>query len=607
MADNDPLIGTQLGDYKIADVIGHGGMGRVYRGFDEKLERYSAVKVFDAKGFQGDEMEEYRARFQREARAIARLKHPNIVGVYQFGQAGDSLHYMAMVYIDGRDLRTIIREKAAKNEQLKPEAILRIVTDVASALDYAHEQKVIHRDIKPSNVMVMEDGHAVLTDFGLVLNVSEGTIGTTFGSVHYIAPEQALDSAKAVPQSDMYSLGIVLYEMLTGRVPFEDQSAMNVALKHVRETPPPPRKYNPDISPELEAVVLRTLSKEPDQRYPDGNSFVQALENAFGLIDEDEHTRRVVIPDWAKAVGKANGKADDRPAAPVDKPGPTPRPDIPAPVIAEPQDDTLDEKSETPKPPVAVRINRWRNLIGIGVTVVVVLVGLLVLTGLGGNNLGDEIAAPATGTPAAVAVIEATATDEPTARPRATLANLSTEQPTETPVQSTETSTNVPPTPTIQPSASPTIRPTHTSTRRPAPIESGMQVPARLVFDDDMFLLINESNEVMDVSNITFVQVVEAGDDLTFSSSRWTGGGVSIDALPIGDCFQIYTTNVGVGDTPESCEVRHKWDQASFVRWFWVSEVPGAQFEVRRQDSVIGECQISLGECVVDMQPGSPN
>ena len=155
MTTDDPLIGQQLGDYKLMAVIGLGGMGRVYRGYDEKLQRYTAVKVFDAKGVIGDQMDEYRERFQREARSVARLRHPNIVDVYQFGQSG-SLYYMAMTLVQGRDLRTVLKDRSAKNTLMSHEQILRILADVASALDYAHAEGVIHRDVKPSNIMIMD-------------------------------------------------------------------------------------------------------------------------------------------------------------------------------------------------------------------------------------------------------------------------------------------------------------------------------------------------------------------------------------------------------------------------------------------------------------------
>jgi serine/threonine protein kinase len=237
---SDPLIGKQLGDYVIRQLLGRGGMARVYMGFDERLQRFAAVKVINSDLSAVDEAE-YTERFRREARAIARLHHPNIVGVYQFGDYEGS-YYMAMVFIEGRDLRQILREYNDRKERVPLKDVLNIVQGIGSALDYAHTRGVIHRDIKPSNIMIDADDQPILTDFGLALSTWEGTLGDTFGSAHYIAPEQAVSSAKAVPQSDLYSLGVCTYEMLTGKVPFDDPSAMSVALKHLNEEPPPLRR-----------------------------------------------------------------------------------------------------------------------------------------------------------------------------------------------------------------------------------------------------------------------------------------------------------------------------------------------------------------------------
>src|SRR4051794_31659340 len=171
---SDPIIGKKLGDYLIVDILGQGGMARVYRGLDKKLNRYAAVKVIDAASIREDEAE-YRKRFQGEARAVARLNHPNIVGIYQFDQV-DSLYYMAMSFIEGRDLRSIIKTHDRNGSRMSGAEIRNIVRDIGSALDYAHSEGVIHRDIKPSNIMVMSSGKAILTDFGLALSVPEGTI-----------------------------------------------------------------------------------------------------------------------------------------------------------------------------------------------------------------------------------------------------------------------------------------------------------------------------------------------------------------------------------------------------------------------------------------------
>lgn len=300
MAMTDPLIGKKLGDYNIEEVLGTGGMARVYRGYDDNLDRYAAIKVIEPQLIASVEENEYRERFLREARAIARLNHPNIVSIYQFNQTGN-FYYIAMEYAKGENLREILKGYIEEGHIIPTNRLLKILGDIADALDYAHQQNIIHRDIKPSNIIVSDDDNAVLTDFGLALNATEGTIGNTFGSVHYIAPEQAISSAQAVPQSDQYSLAIAAYELLTGRVPFDDASAMSIALKHISDPPPPPTEFNPNIPAEVEQVLMRALDKEPNKRFPTAKEFVNAMELAFNMIDNID----IEAPEnLIQAVGK---------------------------------------------------------------------------------------------------------------------------------------------------------------------------------------------------------------------------------------------------------------------------------------------------------------
>jgi len=304
MSSTDPIIGKRLGDYAIQDLLGTGGMARVYRGYDERLDRHAAVKVIEPHLIASADEPEYRERFLREARAIARLSHPNIVGVYQFGQL-DNMYYIAMEYIEGDNLREMLKARLKQSELMPVKQVLSLLGDIASSLDYAHERGIIHRDVKPSNIIVTNNKGGVLTDFGLALNAVEGTIGNTFGSVHYIAPEQAISSAQAVPQSDQYSMGIVAYEMLTGRVPFDDASAMSVALKHISDLPPSLSLINPVVSAAVEAVVLRALDKDHTKRYSNCRAFVSALESAFnedGDISSKPRNLNVALPAPAPSL-----------------------------------------------------------------------------------------------------------------------------------------------------------------------------------------------------------------------------------------------------------------------------------------------------------------
>ena len=382
---SDPLIGKVLGDYTIVELLGRGGMARVYRGYDGKLNRYAAVKVIDTEIENEELREEFQLRFAREARAIARLQHPNIVGVYQFDQLWD-LNFMAMQFIEGEDLRYILEDLHERNGLLSSDEILTIMRDIASALDYAHSQGVIHRDVKPSNIMVTPDGHGVLTDFGLVLNVEDGTIGNTFGSAHYIAPEQAVSSAQSVPQSDLYSLGVVLYEMATGKVPFDDPSTMSVALKHLNEPPPLPSTINPDISPALEDVILHMLRKSPGDRYANGAEFVAALTAALHPDEPDEDDTARLPANRSEARGsKSTGKSRQTVPLPV-QPGGANAPAISA-ARTTPETDTFV--------PPAQSGGRSRRGLWI-LLVLVLLAGLIGALALSGNLPGLGQATTAT-------------------------------------------------------------------------------------------------------------------------------------------------------------------------------------------------------------------
>ncbi len=272
----DPLIGQQLDHFLIQQPLGRGGMARVYKGLDLSLKRAVAIKVIE-EGLRASAS--YAQRFEREAQAVANLKHPNIVTVFHFGKQ-ESLYYLVMEYIDGADLDAILRNYETNGELMPHADVLRILDAMASALDYAHRQGVIHRDVKPSNVMLERDGRPVLTDFGLALRQSEGTVGDTFGSPHYISPEQARSSANAVPQSDLYSLGVMAYELLTGEVPFDDPSPTALAMQHIMADPPSPRAFNRNLSERVERVLFKSLAKEPEDRYQTGADFVNALRHA---------------------------------------------------------------------------------------------------------------------------------------------------------------------------------------------------------------------------------------------------------------------------------------------------------------------------------------
>ncbi|MDQ7027878.1 MAG: serine/threonine-protein kinase [Anaerolineae bacterium] len=280
----DPLIGKTIDGYFIEKLLGQGGMARVYRAMDVKLKRYAAFKVID---YSSRHTTQYEERFDREARAIAKLSHPNIVAIYRFNEAND-MYYMAMEYVDGADLHWVLQDYQLDDGLMDYVTLLEIMQQVADALDYAHENGVIHRDIKPSNIMISRDGRAILTDFGLALDVTEGTKGEIFGSPHYIAPEQAINSKTVQPQTDVYSLGVILYEILTGVVPFHEGTTFEIAMKHISEPIPDPLQINPKLHPAFLPILQKAMAKDIENRYPTCNALMRDLREAIAKANESK-------------------------------------------------------------------------------------------------------------------------------------------------------------------------------------------------------------------------------------------------------------------------------------------------------------------------------
>lgn len=279
LMNTDSILGRQLDEYRLETLLGRGGMARVYRAVDVRLRRYAAVKVIETR-FRANA--DYIQRFESEAQAIARLDHPHIVQIYRFGEAAGCL-YIAMRYVAGADLGALLAGYRRGGEWLAPSEASRLIREVGNALDYAHRQGVIHRDIKPSNIMVDEQGHAILTDFGLAL-LPELAGAEVFGSPHYMAPEQVVASNQVVPQSDLYSVGIILYELFTGQLPFQAAEPADLAAMQVHAAPRPPRQLRPALSPALEAVILQCLAKDPGQRFATGAALADALDAALAAV-----------------------------------------------------------------------------------------------------------------------------------------------------------------------------------------------------------------------------------------------------------------------------------------------------------------------------------
>src|SRR5437016_2809556 len=265
-----------LGDrYQLQDPIGRGGMATIYRARDLRMDRTVAVKVL-REVYSTDP--KFVRRFQVEAKAASALQHPNIVQVYDYGQT-DGNYYIVMELVEGTDLRRYLRSRGV----LDVDRAVIIAHDVALGLGAAHRRNIVHRDVKPQNVLVGRGGSIKLTDFGIAsvykdINAERlTTTGMTLGTVQYYAPEQAQGEIVS-PAADVYALGIVMYEMLTGRTPFDGDTPVAVAMQHIQDPPVPPSQYNSAIPPALEEIVLRCLEKVPDMRFRDGSQLARALE-----------------------------------------------------------------------------------------------------------------------------------------------------------------------------------------------------------------------------------------------------------------------------------------------------------------------------------------
>jgi len=279
--EKDPLVGRLVGDYRLDALMATGGMARIYRGEDTRLGRSAAIKVLAHDDAADDDT--LTKRFQREARELAKLEHPNIITIYQYGEL-DGLYFLAMKLIKGRDLAQEFKRLKGDGQAMEVKRVVRILMQVAFALDYAHANGVIHRDVKPSNILLTDDDTAILTDFGLVMQSSnQTTLGTAFGTPRYIAPEQATASHKAMAQSDIYSLAVVLYELLTGEPPFTGDTPMEIALSHISDPPPPPRSKNPKIPVAVEQEILKALDKDPEKRHRTAVEFMTAVQHGYGI------------------------------------------------------------------------------------------------------------------------------------------------------------------------------------------------------------------------------------------------------------------------------------------------------------------------------------
>jgi serine/threonine protein kinase len=292
-------IGSTLGGrYRLLELLGQGGMATVYRARDAQLERDVAVKLLRPELGRDPE---FLARFRDEARSAASLSHPNIVAVFDFGEDASG-PYLVMELVDGQDLASILRD----NGPLAPRQAARVGAEVAVALQIAHARGLIHRDIKPSNILIARDGRVRVADFGIARAVTESQVtlpGTTMGSVNYFSPEQARGE-EATASSDVYALGIVLYESLTGERPFKGDTSAAIAMARLTTPPPVPSSVRSAVPPELDQIVQRAMALDPAARYPSAAAMASALEGFLG-----DATERSAGAGLAAAAGLAAGAA----------------------------------------------------------------------------------------------------------------------------------------------------------------------------------------------------------------------------------------------------------------------------------------------------------
>jgi serine/threonine-protein kinase len=413
------------GRYALEHRLGVGGMAEVYLARDLRTGRQVALKLLRSAPSQAADPRVV-ARFEREGRAAAAIVHPNVVAVHGSG-ADDGTHYISMEYVPGPNLKELLRERGP----LPEDEALRIAEEVAAALEAAHAHGVVHLDVKPHNVLLAPDGRAKVTDFGIAralqAGAAEATLTTPFGSAPYLSPEQA-QGRPVDARSDLYSLGALLYELLTGRPPFQGDSPLAVALRHLNETPLPPRELRPELSTGAEAIVLRALAKDPGARFASAADMRARIASARGGATDPglEATRRLAAPPLEAT----------RPLPPV----------VPPPAAA------------PPRPPSAPR-RRW---LPIALALALLCAALLALARL---LAYAPTIAPSAGT-------AATATAPP--NPTATAAPSPTAQPP-SPTAVRATPTAPPPTPTAVP-PTPT-RPPPTATFTPPPAKAPVVAP----------------------------------------------------------------------------------------------------------------------------------
>ncbi len=566
MRNDDPLIGRQLASFRIERVLGRGGMATVYYGWDVKLDRPVAIKVIDAR-YQGDPA--YAVRFVNEAKSIATWHHPNVIQVY-YADDAQGLYYFVMEYVPGLDLGALLDEQRHAGKLLPLPEVMRIGRAIASGLDYAHERGVIHRDVKPSNVMVAEDGRVVVMDFGLAMNVAHGTLGTVFGSPQYFAPEQARNSADVVPQSDLYSLGVILYEMLTGRLPFDDLAPLALARQHIEQAPPPPRKFNPLLNAAVEEVLLKALRKAPQDRFQTGQELMVAMGQA---LDVPEPTMAFLDLADKPQPGQPAASALKRALSRASVVGNIAQQRAIVPLAAGLAAVWSAARS---RPASGAVINyleqhpaaRW----GAGCAMVLLVVEIIWLAGFSFRlgQAGQASQLVGTGRPTSVAAAQ-----------------------TPPPTHPAQASATLPPA-----QASATI----TSAQAPATLSPAQGDHFVLYYDDTALYFKNASNNDRSINPVAFERLDSAGNPLNrFEGSRW---GEKYPIFRAGYCMVAQIIDYKSHKDPPDCKKHQlvvRTPSLSDPGIFWTTQKGGEQFRVLWNNVEVGRCAIAAQQCDVYM------
>src|SRR5215510_1462361 len=292
-------VGENIGPYRIVEQLGQGGMATVYKAYHASLDRYVAFKVLHP-AFNADQS--FAVRFQREARVVAKLEHPHIVPIYDYSEH-ETRPYLVMKFIEGDTLKARMDKGP-----LSAEEITKIVDAVGSALAYAHKQGVLHRDVKPSNVLLATDGSIYLADFGLARMAQSGestlSSDTVMGTPQYISPEQAMGKADLDARTDLYSFGVMLYEMVVGRVPFNADTPFAIIHDHIYSPLPLPHKVNPAVPEPVERVLLKSLAKERNDRFEEAGQLVAAFKGAWNEAGVPIQGTFIRVSQAMKAVDK---------------------------------------------------------------------------------------------------------------------------------------------------------------------------------------------------------------------------------------------------------------------------------------------------------------